>query len=257
MIVYLDAVFFLNFLIDYLLLICSNSLFGHPQRWLRTALAAVIGGAYATLCMLPPLGLLVHPVFRILCLVSMSVTAFGISIAALRKSAIFFLLSMALGGLTIWMDYDGKISILGSLIGLVGICFLGLWGRPWNRKTVPVEITNGDMHITMTALYDTGNLLRDPISGSTVLVIGRDVAQRLVGLNTEQLRNPIKTMSSALIPGLRLIPYKTISQSDGILLGQYFPSVKVGGVNGGSLVAFSPEILSSDGSYQALTGGIR
>lgn len=256
MVVYLDAVFFLNFLIDFLLIIGSNRLFGHPQRWLRTVVAALIGGIYATACMLPSFSYLRHTAIRVLCMVVMSATAFGISVTALRKAAIFFLLSMALGGMTIWINGDDRLSIAAALICLLIISFVGLQGRPWSRTMVPVEITSGGKCIKITALCDTGNLLRDPITGKTVLVIGRDIAQRLVGLSTDQLRNPVETMERKLIPGLRLISYKTVGNGDGVLLAQYFPSVRVGNVDGGSLVAFSPEILSSDGAYQALTGGI-
>lgn len=256
MVVYWDAVFFLSFLIDFLLIVGSNRLFGHPQRWLRTVFAALIGGIYTTACMIPSFFSLRHIVFRILCMIVMSVTAFGISFAALRKAAILFLLSMALGGMSIWFNGDDKLSVGAAMICLLVLSFIGLRGRPWSRTMVPVEINSGEKCIKIIALCDTGNLLRDPITGRTVLVIGRDIAERLVGLSREQLSHPVETMERKLLPGLRLISYKTVGNGEGFLLAQYFPSVKVGNVNGGSLVAFSPEILSSDGAYQALTGGI-
>ena len=56
------------------------------------------------------------------------------------------------------------------------------------------------------------------------------------------------------LPGLRLIPYKTVGGS-GLLLGLWLQDVKIGSSQGSSLVAFSPEIFSAEGMYQALTGG--
>ncbi len=69
------------------------------------------------------------------------------------------------------------------------------------------------------ALRDTGNTLRDPITGAPVLVVSAQVGQRLTGLTREQLAKPIETMAQRPIPGLRLIPYRAVGQSGGLLLG--------------------------------------
>ena len=57
-------------------------------------------------------------------------------------------------------------------------------------------------------------------------------------------------------PGLRLIPYKTIGQSDGFLLGMRIASAQVGDWKGGLLVALAPEEFNCEGKFQALTGGV-
>ena len=256
MVVYLDAVFFLNFVVDYLLLVGSNRLFGYPPGWLRTGIGAAIGSIYTTICMLPMFSILTHPLLSILCWIVVSITAFGFSFSAVRRSAIFLLLCMALNGISMGIDIDNDFLLVGAAIGVSFLCFIGLYNRPWSRKLIPVEIINGDKFVKMMALLDTGNFLRDPVSGQTVLVVGRDIGEKLIGLCEEQLRDPIDTLDRSTRIGLRLIPYKTIGQTDGIMLAKYFPFVKIGGVRGGQLVAFSAEILSQDGSYQALLGGI-
>ena len=102
----------------------------------------------------------------------------------------------------------------------------------------------------LTALRDTGNSLRDPITGKPVLIVGADIAEKLTGLSPAALRDPVRTMGS--LPGLRLIPYRTVGNT-GFLLALRIPSVKIGNRQGSALVAFSPHILGS--GYQALTGG--
>lgn len=255
MVIYLDGVFLLNTAIDFLLLMSSNRLCGHSHSWRKSAAAALVGGVYSTLCIISTLSFLANPLCRIAMLLIMSYIAFGVSLVALRKTAFFILLSMALGGIVVGLGAGGIRSMLGAVACIFVLCSLGGLGHPLNTKTIPVEIRKGNHYIKINALYDTGNLLRDPVSGAPVLVVGSDICEILTGLSANQLRNPIETLRSSAISGLRLIPYKTIGQNDGILLAQYFPVVKVGNVERGRLVAFSPEVLSNDGAYQALTGG--
>ena len=103
------------------------------------------------------------------------------------------------------------------------------------------------------SVEDTGNLLRDPITGRQVLVVGGDVALELTGLTQEQLRSPVESIGA--LPGLRLIPYRNVGNSSGFLLALRLQNVKIGKWKGSTLVAFAPEGLSSEGAYQALTGG--
>ena len=57
-VIYIDSVFVLNALMDYLLLLCAARLAGLPLRRKRYALAALAGGAYAAAVFLPGLGFL-------------------------------------------------------------------------------------------------------------------------------------------------------------------------------------------------------
>ena len=49
-------------------------------------------------------------------------------------------------------------------------------------RLATVDIRHGPHHLTMTALIDSGNLLRDGVTGLPVIVISRRAAQRLVQL---------------------------------------------------------------------------
>ena len=116
-----------------------------------------------------------------------------------------------------------------------------------------MELYYGKKHLSLTALQDTGNTLRDPITGCQVLVVGADVARELTGLSYEQLRTPVESVGA--LPGLRLIPYHSVG-SNSFMLAMRMQKVKIGKWQGSSLVAFAPEGLNAEGAYQALTGGI-
>lgn len=256
MIVYLDAVALLNFLVDFLLLLGTNRLCGYPPCWGRSALAAVLGGIYGAVCMLPGMGFLGNTLWRCVFLGLMSWIAFGFSKSALRRAVIFVLLCMALGGIAQGFGIGGAASIIASAAAVCAMCILGFRDRPGSVSYVPVELSYGSKQLRVTALCDTGNTITDPITGRSVLVVGAEVAQQLTGLTQQQLRSPVSAVSQATIPGLRLIPYRTVSQPSGMLLALRFPRVRIGSWQGSSLVAFAPEKLCDDGQYQALTGGV-
>ena len=108
----------------------------------------------------------------------------------------------------------------------------------------------------MLALRDTGNNLRDPITGEQVLVAGADVAMELLGWTRDQIVHPVETMARGTIPGLRLIPYRAVGQSGSLLPALRFHGARVGGSTGDVLVAFAPEELGRGEAYRMLTGGV-
>ena len=64
-VIYVDTLFLLNALVDYLLLLCAARLAGEPLKRLRFALGAVLGGGYAVAIFLPGLGFLERPACRL------------------------------------------------------------------------------------------------------------------------------------------------------------------------------------------------
>lgn len=256
MVVYLDAVALLNFLVDYLLLLGTNRLCGYPPGWGSTALSACIGGIYGAACMLPGFRFLGNIFWRVVCLVIMGWVAFGFRKSAAQRTVIFVLLCMALGGVAQGIGSGGAVAVVSAAAVVCGMCVLGFRDRPGSVRYVPVELSYQGKRLRLTALCDTGNTLRDPVTGRPVLVVGAEVAQQLTGLTLQHLRSPVSAMTQAPVRGLRLIPYQSVGQVAGMLLAMRIPQVRIGNWQGSSLVAFAPDGLCSDGRYQALTGGV-
>ncbi len=255
MIVYLDGIMLMNFLVDFLLLIGTNRLCGYPMGWGRTVAAAALGAGYAGACFVPQLRFLSYVFWRFIFLGLMAWVAFGISRSALRRAAIFVFLSMSLGGVALCFGRGDALSVLISALLICVLCVVGFRDRVGSRSFVPVELYYGGKRVRLTALHDTGNMLRDPVTGRSVLVIAAEVATQLTGLTCNQLKSPIEALSQAQVPGLRLVPYHALGQPNGLLLALRMQDVRIGKWKGSSLVAFAPDGLSSEGTYQALTGG--
>lgn len=256
MVVYLDAVILLNFSVDFLLLLSVNRLCSYPSSVKRLLFASLVGGIYGGICLLPGFSFLGNVLWRVVCLGLMAWIAFGTSISAVRRGALFVLLSMALGGLAIGLTQGGLFGILLGAGGVLLLCGAGFGGQTATARYVPVELHYTGRTLQLTALVDSGNTLRDPITGSPVLVVGANVAMQLLGLTKKQLQEPLASLKDVGIPGLRLVPYRSVGKEGGMLLALRLKGVKIGNWKGNPIVAFAPEGLEHEGAYQALTGGI-
>lgn len=255
MTVYLDMVVLLNFLVDGLLLMGTNRLTGYPAGWKRAAAGAAFGGAYAGICMLPDFCFLGNLLWRTVSLGVMAVIAFGWNSSAIRRGTVFVLLSMALGGIAMGMSGDNFATVLLAAAGVAFLCAMGIQS-PWKvQRYLPVELLWQGKQISLTALVDTGNTLRDPLTGQSVLVVGGDVAQQL-GISREILRDPISALLAGKVAGARLIPYRAVGQSGGMLLMVRFERVLLDGKCASPMVAFAPEEIGRHNGYQALVGGV-
>lgn len=284
-VIYLDTLFLLNTIVDYLLLLCSARLAGEELHRLRMAAGAVLGGAYAAAVVLPGMAFLLHPICKIGSAVLMVVVGLGASRRLLRQSVIFFALACAfgggvlsigllggqglsLGGGLVYSGMDVKIVLL-SAAGCYVLFTLALSrvGRHTAAKgeLVSVRLQLFDREVHFTALVDTGNTLSDHISGKPVVVADADSLSGLFpqGIipGAEELRAPDRVLGR-LNTGrwrgrFRLLPYRAVGVECGLLLAVRVDSLLVEGQDRGTaLVAFSPTPVSDGGGYRALVGSI-
>ena len=252
MVIYLDILLILNFFVDFLLLLGTNRLAGHPPQKGRAALSALLGSLYAIATLMPGFSFLGNTLWRTVCLLIMGGVAFGFQRNAIRRIFLFYLLSMALGGVA--MGSSGSFwGLLGAALAVAALCIFGFRGK-LGKEFLPVELCYGENRIKLTALRDTGNTLRDPITGQPVLIIGLGAAKRLTGLTEKELYDPVGTIGK--LPGLRLVPYRAVGKEGGMLLALRLQNVRIGTWQGAKTVAFAPEGLGENTEYQALTGGV-
>jgi len=248
MTVWLDLVMLLNFTVDYLLLLGTNRLAGFPPGYGRAAWSAGLGAVYSGACLIPGFYFLGNTLWRLVSLTLMACLAFGWSRSAWSRTGVFLLLSMALGGIALGFGEGTVPMLILAAAGVWLLCRIGFGGRI-GREFLPVRIMANGTAVDMTALRDTGNALRDPITGEPVLVVGANAARILLGLDVTQLRSPVEALGRH--PGLRLIPYRAVGQSAGMLLGMKTQTI-VDGKPGRRVVAFAPEEIGRGEGYDAL-----
>ena len=256
MVVYADLAILLNFGVDLCLLLGTNRLCGYGTSWKRVLPAAILGSLYGGACLLPGMRFLGNLLWRILILAIMSVIAFGPTVGGLRRGVLFVFLSMALGGVALGIGECGFWGLIASAAVLCALCFAGFRLPLGQQRYVQVRLVYRGKCRAVTAMLDTGNLLRDPLTGQQILLLGADIGRSLVGLTDQELKDPISAVKSNRFPGARLIPYRTVSQGSGMLLALRLDEVWTSGRQVGRLVAFAPDVLCTEGSYQALVGGV-
>lgn len=279
MTVYLDSLFVLNLIIDYLLLLVTAKVLGEGFGRLRLFLGAAVGALQAALVFLPGLQWLLHPACKLAGGALMVVAAFGGSAHLLRAGLVFFSLSCALGGGVLLiglltgkgLTFQNGVLATGMDLKLVllsaAVCYLILTllfrraARHGGGELEPVVVSIDGRQALLTALRDTGNTLTDPATGRPVLVaegarLGSLLPEKVLG----RLEDPAAAMEAcagdSLGRRLRLLPYRAVGVERGFLLAVRADRVSVGKREyGGLLVAMSPTPVSDGGGYGALFGG--
>ena len=111
-----------------------------------------------------------------------------------------------------WISSVSGVLGMGALLCLAISYFLEK-SRERQRNTIyGAKMINGEKSIHVAALLDSGNSLREPISGKPVCVISSEVFQKLWE-GSENL--------------FRVIPYHSIGKKNGVLKGYLLPELVV------------------------------
>jgi len=231
------------------------------------ALAALLGGLYAVLAYFPGWAFLSRPACQAAAAAAMALLAFGSSKRLLRVSLMFLALAATFGGGVLCLQLlsgGGPVLDLKTVLLSAAACYVLVplvfhrTARHGGRELAVAQVSLGERTCRLTALVDTGNTLTDPVTGKTVMVCE---GERLAGLfpagecpTPDELRDPAGALERRGA-GWRLLPYRAVGVSCGLLLAVKADRVTVGEEDYGAiLVALSPTPVSDGGGYHALIG---
>lgn len=270
-VVYLDELFALNAIIDYLLLRLAAALAGLPARRGRAALGGVLGGAYAAAALLFPGSPLLTPAGKLAASGVMCLVAWGWGRRWARGYAAFLAVSALFAGAVCAAALlAGQRASPGSLparisLRLLGVCFgvcyalvrFFLWRFPPAGAVLELELRLGERRLALRALRDTGNSLSDPVSGCAVLIAGGEAVSPLLG---DALPLPVPEDASELFLALArdpllsrrlgLIPYAGVGR-EGLLVTVRPDGAVLAGAPVRLILAVSPTPIGS-GEYEAV-----
>ena len=282
-VVYIDALFLLNFVVDYLLLLCAGRLAGEVLHRGRLALGAALAGAYAAAVFLPGMGFLLHPLCKLAAAVLALLIGYGGSRRLLRVTLVFFAVSAAFAGGILALELLGGrgltlengvfssamdlrlilLSAAGCYVVITLLFQRSARHTAARQELVPAVLTLDGRRVALTALVDTGNTLTDPATGRPVMVAE---GEKVAGLfpagqapSGEELRCPVGALERLGRQGwqgrCRLLPYRAVGVECGMLLALRLDGAKVGTEDYGRLLlALSPTPLTDGGGYSALIG---
>ncbi|MFI3251160.1 MAG: sigma-E processing peptidase SpoIIGA [Eubacteriales bacterium] len=279
-VIYIDTLFLLNTIVDYLLLLASARIAGEPLARGRFLLGALLGGGYAVAIFILPF--LESMGYKLIIFILIILISFANSRRLLRQALIFLSLSSAFAGgilaigllggqgLTlqggvIYSSMDLKIVLLSASLcyGILSLLYRGHGQHTHlDGELVNVQVTISGKEISFTGLRDTGNSLKDPISGKGVVVVDGEILRPLFPPSQtptiEELREPtlaLERLSQGEMTGrLRLLPYRAVGVQ-GLLLALRVDTLQIGDyTTHRPLVALSPTAVSDGGNYQGLIG---
>lgn len=242
--IYIDRVFVLNLAVDYLLLMAVARLAGTPLRRLRFLLCGAGGGLYAAAVFFPSLTWLAHPACKLAVGAGMAWAAFGRERHKMKLIGLFFLLSGALAGVILAVGFcvgapelllgriyraeiDWKLLLGGTAALAAALHLLFRQGaRHGGGELMKVQVAIDGKAKDFTALYDTGNTLRNPVDGRPVLVMEQAALLELLPKTEADILKeknaPETAMARLYSAGSRLrftlLPYRSVGMETGLLL---------------------------------------
>jgi stage II sporulation protein GA (sporulation sigma-E factor processing peptidase) len=229
-VIYIDSLFILNLTVNYLLTLATARICALKTRRLRFLLAALFGALFAVLSVLPNVPEFVNSLpVRLAAGVLLALIAFGSERGFGKHVIVMFGLAACFAGASMVV---GKIS-LKTLLLAVGVSYALLTAAlrfaAAKHKTdggvKTLTLTLNGKTVYLTVLSDTGNSLRDPISGAPLPVVNLTDVQGLFTAETcKILASPfsapekLSLLGTKLGTGFNLVPYRAVGVDSNLLL---------------------------------------
>lgn len=257
---------------------------------IRILISGAIGSLYAMIIYVTQFKIYESIITKIILSVIMVYIAFNPqNIKKLCKQIlIFYLTSFIFGGVALYLIYfikpqnvliknglfAGKYVLKVILFGaIVAVVIIKLSIKIIKTKIQPkdmyckVKLKINGKEIQTTAMIDTGNLVREPITNIPVIIVEsslmydilpKEIINNLENILGGNLNDIPEEIRNIYIPKLRWIPYKSLGKENGMLLG-----IKIDGMEvekeeihkvQNVIVGIYDKSLTKRGEYRALVG---
>ena len=269
MTVYVDMYFIENFLFDLSVLLICMRILGYRCRLTRLCVACTLGAGYSILALFftSPYAVLLHLLFGVWML--LIACGFGSARRFLRLCLLFFGVCFLMGGCVTALSRgialfratrNGSYAILSAILfcGGVGAVICLFWGRitlirPGKRCAL-VQVANGDKSLSFQGYADTGNMLRDPLESTPVILANAALSRKIYALYSDAPPPAGKAFDPSLFEGmpLRLIPCSTFADRKTVLPAIRFSDAEIDGTRRPVCVALDFSRKSEYCGFEAL-----
>ena len=259
MTIYIDIVFFENLIMNSIILIATGIILKQKLNWIRILLASSLGAIYSILSYISELKIYSNLILKIILSILIIYIAYNPqTIKKLWKSIlIFYLTSFVFGGAAFAFiyivkpqeilmknglflgTYPLKTVILAAVVAfIVLVAAFTIVKSKISKKDMfcDIEIELNGKKIETRAMIDTGNLLKEPITNTPVIVMEHtllyecipkeilDNLENILGGDFEKIPEEIK---KEYISRLKLIPFSSLGKQNGMLVGIKADNVKI------------------------------
>lgn len=291
MTIYIDVILVENLMMNYIILLATGIVAKVKIKQFRLILASLIGAIYTIISYMKILNLQFSFVFKIILSIIIVYAAYNPQrMSKMWKILlIFYLVSFVFGGVAFSLiyivkpqevlmkngmflgTYPLKTIILGAVIAfLIIIATFKIVKNKISKKDViyDIEVMIDDKKITTRALIDTGNMLKEPITNTPVIVIEKallyeclpkEILNHLENIIGGDFKDIPEEVQDRYISKLKLIPFSSLGKQNGMLLGIKPKKIKI--VKEDEIVekenvilGIYQQSLTKRGEYQALMG---
>ena len=291
MTIYIDVVIIENMVMNYIILFATGIVLKTKIKHLRLILASLIGAIYSIITYISSIQIYSNMIMKIILSIIIVYIAYNPqSIKIMWKQLIiFYLTSFVFGGAAFALiyiikpqeilmrnglflgTYPLKTVILGAIIAfIIIITAFKIVKTKISKKDMfcTINVKINDKELTAKAMIDTGNLLKEPITGKPVVVLEHTILydcipkeilnnlENILGGDFEKVPENIKM---EYISKLKLIPFTSLGKQNGMLLGIKPQNIKIINDNleverEDVIIGIYNKSLTKRGEYNALVG---
>ena len=274
--VYLDELFVLNAVINFILLFVTKRIIRSNSSNPRLFLGSIMGAIYAVFMFLPSVAFMYGFIGKLI--FSLALVAITYHVKNFKKYiravGVFYLVTFVFGGSAYailsftsgnsQMHMTLKILVTSTVIAYIFITFLTSYYKRLairEGKYTNISVFMDDKIASINCLIDTGNSLYEPLSDLPVIVVEFESICCLLPnelCDVFRQRLPIENIYEKLYKcefksKLRLIPFHSLGSKNGMIIGFKPDRVMVNNESvGNTIIGIYAERLSSDNSYSAL-----
>lgn len=289
MYIYAEYLLLENMIINYILLYLTRKFTKTEANNIRVLLASFIGAIYSLVIFFPSLRFMTKFIIKLSISILIIIVAFNpfkfkkfirliatfyvmAFIFAGASLALFYLANVeAYAGNGIFYIKNFPVKMLVLAVSLSYILIKIVWGYiqsilTKNRIYIPIIVGLNNKTVEVMGLLDTGNLLRDPLTQTPVIIIQFSAIKELLPESVQSIfekykENDFQAISAIMDENIsnlkfRLIPYKSLGKENGVLIGFKPDNVIVKGdenkLIGDIIVGIYNSNLSSNDNYVAL-----
>lgn len=243
MTIYLDIVFLEDVFVNYTILIATTMFLKQKIRFIKMLISSVLGGIISIALFLVNAPMLIEFFIKIVISVVMILICYGKK-RILINVCFFYLISLVFGGVTILVIFSMKPEninvvekitnskmliknvIKASIISVVIIFIVSklIKNNDFKKRNIyNLEIFYKGKMVKLNAFLDSGNLLKEPITGKSVIIVEKDslkgvveeeIIDNLNNILSGKWLNDVNTKFSFFI-----IPFTSLGNNNGILIG--------------------------------------
>lgn len=288
--VYVDIILLENICMNFIILFATAYIVKIKTRYFRIFISSLIGAIYALLVYADILAIYTNIIMKILlsiCMVYIAYKPKNLK-GMLKELILFYLVSFALGGCAFALLYivrpqdifmkDGvyigtyplKIALLGGITGFIitYIAFKAVKTRISKNEIIyKAAIKLDEKEITINVMLDTGNMLKDPISNSPVVLVEKsklyDILPNNLLENTKNILggewNEEEYNLNTYRTKLRIIPFTSVGKQNGMMVGIKADEIKIITdvdeiINKNAIICVYEKTFSKTGKYSGLIG---